>query len=39
MAGAKGDLRTDLVRLPAWLIVEEGLYVRGAAPGTGYRNG
>src|SRR6266516_90090 len=49
--GEAGDLRSELVRLAAWLIVEEGLegeatdavgreyYVRGAAPGTGYRNG
>src|SRR5437762_2687068 len=49
--GEAGDLRSELVRLAARLIVEEGLegeatdavgreyYVRGAAPGTGYRNG
>ena len=47
----EGDLRSELVRLAARLIVEEGLegeaadalgreyYVRGAAPGAGYRNG
>jgi len=47
----KADLRSELVRLAARLIVEEGLegeaadalgreyYVRGAAPGAGYRNG
>jgi putative transposase len=49
--GEEGDLRSELVRLAARLIVEEGLegeatdalgreyYVRGAAPGAGYRNG
>src|SRR6516162_4116135 len=49
--GEKADLRSELVRLAARLIVEEGLegeaadalgreyYVRGAAPGAGYRNG
>jgi len=49
--GEKADLRSELVRLAARLIVEEGLegetadalgrgyYVRGAAAGTGYRNG
>jgi transposase-like protein len=47
----EGDLRSELVRLAARLILEEGLegeaadalgreyYVRGAAPGAGYRNG
>jgi len=49
--GEKSDLRSELVRLAARLIVEEGLegetadalgreyYVRGAAAGAGYRNG
>jgi putative transposase len=49
--GEKADFRSELVRLAARLIVEEGLegeaadalgreyYVRGAAPGAGYRNG
>jgi transposase-like protein len=49
--GEKADLRSELVRLAARLIVEEGLegetadalgreyYVRGAAAGAGYRNG
>jgi hypothetical protein len=49
--GEESDLRSDLVRLAARLIIEEGLegeatdalgreyYGRGAAPGVGYRNG
>jgi transposase-like protein len=49
--GEKADLRSELVRLAARLIVEEGLereaadalgreyYVRGAAPRNGYRSG
>src|SRR5947199_9548548 len=49
--GEAGDLRSELVRLAARLIIEEGLegeatdamgreyYGRGAAPGVGYRNG
>jgi putative transposase len=49
--GEKADLRSELMRLAARLIVEEGLegeaadalgreyYVRGASPGAGYRNG
>ena len=49
--GEKADLRSELVRLAARLIVEEGqegetadalgreYYVRGAAAGAGYRNG
>src|SRR5205823_582906 len=49
--GVESDLRSDLVRLAARLIIEEGLegeatdalgreyYGRGAAPGVGYRNG
>ncbi len=49
--GEEGGLRSDLVRLAARLIVEEGLegeatdalgreyYGRGAAAGAGYRNG
>jgi transposase-like protein len=49
--GEGNDVRSELVRLAARLIVEEGLegeatdalgreyYVRGAAPGAGYRNG
>lgn len=49
--GEGSDMRSELVRLAAQLIVEEGLegeaedalgrgyYARGAAPGLGYRNG
>ena len=49
--GEGSDVRSELVRLAARLIVEEGLegeatdalgqeyYVRGAAPRAGYRNG
>ncbi|MCC7017450.1 MAG: IS256 family transposase [Rhodospirillales bacterium] len=49
--GEGGDVRSELVRLAARLIVEEGLegeaadalgrdyYARGATPGSGYRNG
>jgi transposase-like protein len=49
--GAAADGRSELVRLAAWLIIEEALegeardalgrdyYARGAVPGAGYRNG
>jgi putative transposase len=49
--GEEGDLRAELMRFAARLILEEGLegeaadalgreyYVRGAAPSAGYRNG
>src|SRR5437763_16969945 len=49
--GEESDLRSDLVRIAARLVIEEGVegeatdalgreyYGRGAAPGVGYRNG
>jgi putative transposase len=51
LALEEGDLRSELVRLAARLILEEGLegeatgalgqeyYVRSGIPGAGYRNG